>query len=408
MKPLFKLALVLTCLSLSTYAQKSVIPGYVVQLNGDTTKGYIDYKNWNKNPTSIVFFKEIGAQKQTLGLSNIQAFGVKSEKFVDDYIAKTVKIDYADQSLERMTTDPNPEYVEKMVFLQKLLTGPVSIFKYTDTTDRKHYFAIQNNVYEELINKKYKLKTSQVGTNTMYKTQLTKLLSDCSAITASQIEQTPYTEKAITELVVKYINCKSPSTTIKLKNTEKITAKFGIFAGAAYASLKFSYVNNGFNSSTGATGGISMLLTMPRTREKIGIYAELQFRNFNFKKEEVNGYIIQRHEFQGNYIRLNTFFRYTFVQSKIKPLINIGFSNGFAMGEIDKSTLTNTFGSTETTRKSELFGIRKHEEAIVLGLGASIKNIGFELRAENSNGFIQTKDVKASVNTAYLLVHYQF
>ncbi|NJK97917.1 MAG: hypothetical protein HC905_26095 [Bacteroidales bacterium] len=36
------------------YSQENYIPGYVIE-NGDTLKGFIDYRNWEKNPNQIAF-----------------------------------------------------------------------------------------------------------------------------------------------------------------------------------------------------------------------------------------------------------------------------------------------------------------------------------------------------------------
>src|SRR5688572_5393959 len=43
------------CLPLFLSAQKNFQKGYIVSLAGDTTRGFIDYKEWNSSPESILF-----------------------------------------------------------------------------------------------------------------------------------------------------------------------------------------------------------------------------------------------------------------------------------------------------------------------------------------------------------------
>ncbi|HTD41168.1 MAG TPA: hypothetical protein VK671_11145, partial [Mucilaginibacter sp.] len=42
-------------LSSLSYAQSNYKPGYVVDLKGDTLKGFIDYREWGSNPNAIDF-----------------------------------------------------------------------------------------------------------------------------------------------------------------------------------------------------------------------------------------------------------------------------------------------------------------------------------------------------------------
>src|SRR5437879_3606317 len=47
--------LLIFLLPASIFAQSNYLPGYVLQNNGDTLKGYINYREWDQCPTSIDF-----------------------------------------------------------------------------------------------------------------------------------------------------------------------------------------------------------------------------------------------------------------------------------------------------------------------------------------------------------------
>jgi len=37
------------------FSQENFTTGYVIKLNGDSISGYVDYRNWEINPTKIIF-----------------------------------------------------------------------------------------------------------------------------------------------------------------------------------------------------------------------------------------------------------------------------------------------------------------------------------------------------------------
>lgn len=415
MKRLLTIATMVACLSITARGQKSIINGYVVQLNGDTTKGYIAYKNWNKNPSSINFYKQKLDEKQVFDVLNIKAFGVNNGKYADDYVAQTLDIENSVQNLDRLSEDPNPVLVRKTVFLQKILTGEISLLKYTDSTDRSHYFIKKNNRYEELIYKKYYAKSRQIAYNESFKNQLAKIFEDCTSIATGEVERINYREQELTAMISRYNSCKSPNAVSIVRNTQNAPINFGVVGGVSYSSLNLSYLNNiNFKASTDFTAGISMLATLPRTAEKAGIYIDLLYRHFKFNEDYLttissNQYTTDHFNFEGSYVKLNLLFRYTFAQSKAKPFINIGVSNAIALSDVDRSTRTNVFYTTNETVPQKLFDkVRKHEQGLVMGIGTTFNKIGIELRGETANGFSSVSTVKTAINTGYLLVHYQF
>src|ERR1700760_4607439 len=58
-----KLLLALFLLPASLFAQSNYKTGYVLTLKGDTIHGFINYKEWDNNPTSISFKKSLNDNK---------------------------------------------------------------------------------------------------------------------------------------------------------------------------------------------------------------------------------------------------------------------------------------------------------------------------------------------------------
>jgi len=59
----YKVLLCVVLLPTLSYAQSNYKAGYVVDLKGDTLKGFIDYREWQSNPNSINFKTSIADAK---------------------------------------------------------------------------------------------------------------------------------------------------------------------------------------------------------------------------------------------------------------------------------------------------------------------------------------------------------
>src|SRR5437588_1907278 len=76
-----------TVLSSAVLAQSNYHEGYVVKNNGDTLKGYIDYREWENNPKSINFrISKDDKRTQQFAPATIRAFGISG---MEAYISYT-------------------------------------------------------------------------------------------------------------------------------------------------------------------------------------------------------------------------------------------------------------------------------------------------------------------------------
>ncbi|MBK7174130.1 MAG: hypothetical protein IPH84_13035 [Bacteroidales bacterium] len=79
-----KFSFILICLTLSSvivFAQNKFLPAYVIQNDGDTIKGYIEYKQWGQNPEKINFKADLLTQVEIFKPLDIKAFFVQNELY---------------------------------------------------------------------------------------------------------------------------------------------------------------------------------------------------------------------------------------------------------------------------------------------------------------------------------------
>ncbi len=72
------IAIALWVTAFSSVLAPRIYPGKITTSSGDTLDGFIDYRNWRKNPTEIVFRHQEGATLQNYTSFDIRAFKVQN------------------------------------------------------------------------------------------------------------------------------------------------------------------------------------------------------------------------------------------------------------------------------------------------------------------------------------------
>ncbi len=135
---------VATFLSISTVnAQSNFKPGYIVTLSGDTTRGFIDYKEWRENPQRISFKANTNDAVKQFTPAEIKAFGADMLDHYHSYSGPITKgaVDLADLSVGIDST-----IFTDNVFLRLITSGKnVSLYSYLDKI-KLRYFISEGNL----------------------------------------------------------------------------------------------------------------------------------------------------------------------------------------------------------------------------------------------------------------------
>lgn len=134
-----------------TYSQENYISGYVVNTKNDTIKGYVDYRNWGKNPNKIHFKKTTDANAMLYSSTDIVAFGVKLEH----YVSGEVQSEISPNKTDNLQDYPNINTKWVKTFLRALYQGEKSLYIYKDSDGKENFYIKQNGNYQLLNYKKY-------------------------------------------------------------------------------------------------------------------------------------------------------------------------------------------------------------------------------------------------------------
>jgi len=124
------------------FAQSNYQPGYVVKTNGDTLKGYIDYREWARTPKSIQFkAKEADKNIQEFDPNTIKAFEISG---MDRYISYSGIVSMDKTEFPDVPVGLDTSKASSTIFLQQVTTGKY-LTLYYQKDDLKGRFFISEN-----------------------------------------------------------------------------------------------------------------------------------------------------------------------------------------------------------------------------------------------------------------------
>jgi len=235
-------------------AQSNYKPGLVVSNNGDTLKGWIDYRNWRVNPGKISFRANPADQSGTIySVSDIRYFQVTGE---DIYKRAMVRKDMRPVRLEALTKETKDSTITDTVFLRMLAEGPkLSLYELVDFKD--HYYIQEAGKDPQELSLIFNLSGEEgamfLNEQDGYRDQLREYLPayDSTALNRA-ITRARYVQKDLTGIVIRLNGGAAVVTTPGSTGQQRGKIRFYISAGAAYSSL-----HNSGNQSKSPIGGLN-------------------------------------------------------------------------------------------------------------------------------------------------------
>ena len=403
-----------------SYSQENYLPGFVIKNNGDTLKGFIDYRNWGINPRKIDFKSTNNSGSISFKPTDIKEFSVKDEIYVSGIIdvenTTVVDRDLEHDSQIRITIDTT--------FLQTLIKGGKGLYYYRNSNGRESFYVNKEGGFELLVYKKYLQRqgtTDYIIENKAYMGQLNLFLIDCATI-RSKIENASYSQSDLIKLFQNYYKCSSSKIGFQRK-AEKVHFEIGALAGVSLTNLKFNSSGSAYDYlegtnyelSTNPLPGLFFDLIMPRNLGKLSLDNELMFSmyktNGQYEYTDFNNdYFKMTTQFGYAYLKINTLIRYKFPIGTIIIFCNGGISNGILVNEkmYLKKEITKVYSGTTIYEGSPLVQTKHYEQGFIFGTGIKYKKLSFEARLEKGDGMINVPSINAWVTRYCFLLGYRF
>ncbi|RYY11773.1 MAG: hypothetical protein EOO04_34655, partial [Chitinophagaceae bacterium] len=220
------------------YAQPSYREGFVVDNSGDTSKGWIDYRQWERNPKTISFKKDLSLTTSTqFTIDDLTYFSINGS---DRYTRAIVKKDIRPVDLHLVSESDVDSTVTDTVFLRILVDAHISLYELVDS--KPHYYIKEpGQAYTELI---YQVRARPGGVQKLplFQNQLRTLLINAGnpGELQSLLSRTDYKESDLVK-ATESINKLLYGGDVFYK-TERLKQPVSLFVGTGmvYSKLKFS------------------------------------------------------------------------------------------------------------------------------------------------------------------------
>lgn len=416
-----------TLFSIPVFAQEHFISGSIILKTGDTLKGQIDYRDWELNPSSIRFRNASGEIK-TFSPSMIAGFTDGRELV---FWSARLAIDISNYTLTDLLTDDTEKIVrDTSVFVKVLVRGQLCLYYLKDKNDKDHFWFRngQDSAYEMRISRKVKKTgegahsgTQGIATLNLYQIILPGIVEDCPGV-AEQAKKAGFSIQDFTGIALKYNECRGSKSFSVVHKTKKVKARFGLIAGASAVNLRFHgaeeipITHASFPGTWTWMGGVALKVILPYLNGSWIIYNDLVYRPYSASGSYDSTNILipnssDHYEWTFNmgYLKLNTMLRYQYPKWAVKPFVNLGISNSYAV--INDSHCTQTFtwhGTSEVTEGPAIQETKNYEIGFICGLGACFRGFGFEFRFETANGMSAYSTLTAAENSYSFLLSYTF
>jgi len=392
------------------FAQHNLQPGSIVTKTKDTLNGFIDYRNWERNPEKIDFFHNPNEIAKSYSPAEIESFSVSGEA----YKSAIITLDDSPFKTESLKEDAKFNYITDTVFLLNLVNGEKSLYYFMDIHDKEHFFIANNSTYELLLYKTY-LKRDELGNlsifqNKKYVGQLSIYLQDCSTI-QSKLADLKYDRKSMLNLFLTYYKCSKNKMVSQNKAVSK-PYELGILAGLSFSKLKFFngadyFSKANFPLSTNFSAGLFYNIIFPRNFGRMSLSNELLY--YSFKTEYFYNEAVTT-KIGLHYAMMNFLFRYKYPLQKVDFFLKSGLSFGYGFGE----TNYQKFEEVHLQRASESKAFSKMDKlylGVNIGLGLKYKKYSIEGRYmygfKKTDTLFEKSSAASSTSAAFLMLGYQ-
>lgn len=372
-KAIFFFALLIPVFSV---AQITFEKGYIVDNSDKKTECLIKNIDWRNNPVSFNYRIDDTSEIKSGNLNDIKLFEIYTKT---KYVRNTLKIDRSSTDLANLSDTRKPEFAEETLFLEQLVDGDASLYKYVNGNLTRYFFKMGNDEIQQLIYKPYELEANSVAYNEDYKPQLEKALV-CASISAGKINTIAYKEKDLTDLFLKYNKCVNPGYTFISKQNKGVL-NLALRPRINSSSLVFANSNSRsrFEMENKISVGLGMEVeyVFPFNKNKWSVILEPTYQYYKAEKtidvnNSVGGKLITTADYKS--IELPTGIRHSmYLNDKSKIFINLQYVFDLNMNSsIEfKRTDNDTYNSLHVRAVSNF----------AFGLGYNYNNIyGIEFR----------------------------
>ncbi|RFN58426.1 porin family protein [Marixanthomonas ophiurae] len=280
------LILLVSFLSLNTFAQIKFEKGYFINNQGIKTNCLIKNMDWRDSPTEIEYKLSENEKVKKASIATIKEFKVSETQKYERHI---VEIDRSSDVLSRINYKKKPTFKEEQLFLKVLVEGNATLYLYKDSNLSRYFYKTETKEIEQLVFKKYIIETYKVAENNRYKQQLWNNLK-CDDYSMNSIDKIGYNAGNLTRFFVKYNECINAEYYDYTKNQNKLVFNLSIRPGVRFSTLVIdNAIRNSsftdFGNNTSFSIGLEGEFKLPFNKNKWALIVEPTYQYLKTEKE---------------------------------------------------------------------------------------------------------------------------
>lgn len=262
------LFLFLFFISQFAYPNNKLLPGYYINMKGDSVQCNIEFSNWAISPGTVLVQENNGMKE--FGPNEIRGFGISGHV---DYVAATVTYHTDPVSGEDLPKNFTDITETKSCFLKVLKRNVYSLYSLTLPARRYLFVSYPGKSFEELL---YRVKrTNEVLTEDQsYRNQILALFTKegISQKYFGQISELSYEGPDVGALIDVLNETNTGVKIPKKSGNFQMDIFAGILQNSFPTTFKSNYSNaNQFKSQISPTFGINFLYSLPGNFFKVGL-----------------------------------------------------------------------------------------------------------------------------------------
>lgn len=363
----------LLCISVlfyvESFAQTKFESGYILKNDSVIVNCQILNKDWKNSPDRITYKIQENAESVTVSASDIKAFGIGAKK----YISAVVKIDRTALAKNIFSTNSQPEWEERLLFLKVLSEGQANLFSYELTATVLFFFNVNGSPIQQLVYREYKDSDGKLKSNTLYLNQLNASLS-CGK-SYNSLNSIKYTHEKLVRYFDEYNQCmgksEEPVSKEKVKRQAfNIKPTIGLMSSSLTIKNSLNGTKAEYDRAIHPRFGLEFDYTLPFNNQKWEIYFEPIF--YQYKAEGSSNAGKTNITFSSGEFHLGLR-HYFFLNKHTKLFLTLGAINNF----IDHGEITFGGGLSDLELKTRF--------NFTIGAGFEFKKLSLGVRYYDRN-----------------------
>lgn len=291
-----------TILTINCYAQISFEKGYYIDNSDQKKECFIKNDDWADSPIDFKYKVSENDDVKTIAIDSVKEFAIYN---ISKYVRKTVKIDQSSEDIDELSTDKNPVFNEKQLFLKVLIEGKANLYEAGNS--KKYFYNVDSSNIQQLIFKSYLAYNNSlisegkpdynIKVNNQFRQQLWENLK-CSSISMDDLMKLDYKKTSLINVFIEYNKCSSSDFINYEGKQQRDSFNLTLRPHLNSSSLSLTqsplvnYEDTDFGNKIGFGFGIEAEFIFPFNKNKWSLLIEPTYQSFKEEKTFEHKFIL--------------------------------------------------------------------------------------------------------------------